>query len=207
MNTHWKITASLRHVTYHGAHLHMRLETLTYLWPIVFPKKQKTKQNGFPSYKTVLSVCVRARMCLSGPRPVASQMGVCEEDYYCKPALPTHTVSKTYIHKTHFPHHPTPTRRSVWRGFEKKKKKTLNFYLGYKRQNNIFSYSDSVAEAGLKWSMYVELETIFWRSCKAIEANRWNSPRFVFLGIDTAQHNSVYYMHISERDTGVCESY
>lgn len=97
-------------------------------------KKTKTKQNGFPSYKTVLSVCVRARMCLSGPRPVASQMGVCEEDYYCKPALPTHTVSKTYIHKTHFPRHPTPTRRSVRRGFEKKKK-PLNFYLRETKQH------------------------------------------------------------------------
>lgn len=52
-------------------------------------------------------------MCLSGPRPVASQMGVCEEDYYCKPALPTHTVSKTYIHKTHFPRHPTPHPQST----------------------------------------------------------------------------------------------
>lgn len=51
---------------------------------------------------------VCACVCLSEPRPVASQMGVCEEDYYCKPALPTHTVSKTYIHKTHFPRHPTP---------------------------------------------------------------------------------------------------
>lgn len=49
-------------------------------------------------------MCVR----LSGPRPVARQMGVCEEDYHCKPALPTHTVSETYIHKTHFPLHATP---------------------------------------------------------------------------------------------------
>lgn len=31
-------------------------------------------------------------VCLSGSRPVASQMGVCEEDYYCKPALPTYTL-------------------------------------------------------------------------------------------------------------------
>lgn len=39
-----------------------------------------------------MRMCVRACMCLSGPRPVASQMGVCEEDYHCKPALPTHCL-------------------------------------------------------------------------------------------------------------------
>lgn len=62
-------------------------------------------------------MCVSVRMCLrvylSGPRPVASQIDVCEEDYYCKPALPTHTVSKTYIHKTHFSCYPTPILVSV----------------------------------------------------------------------------------------------
>lgn len=62
-----------------------------------------------------MRVCVR----LSGPRPVASQMGVCEEDYHCKPALPTHTVSETYIHKTHFPRHTTPILCSAQRRFEK----------------------------------------------------------------------------------------
>lgn len=65
-------------------------------------------------------------MCLSGPRPVASQMGVCEEDYYCKPALPTHTVSKTYIHKTHFPRHPTPSSALFNSAL-----KNLGFYLEY----------------------------------------------------------------------------
>lgn len=48
---------------------------------------------GFRSWQTLYlhaPVCMR----LSGPRPVASQMGVCEEDYHCKPALPTHTLSR-----------------------------------------------------------------------------------------------------------------
>lgn len=75
--------------------------------------ENKTKQNIW------VYVCVRACVCLSGPRPVASQMGVCEEDYYCKPALPTHTVSQTYIHKTHFPHHPTAILYYVQQHFEK----------------------------------------------------------------------------------------
>lgn len=144
MNTYWrmywKITTSLRLCRYQMDGLSMLLET-TYCI-----STNKTKQDRFPPNKTFL--CVRACMCLSGPCPVASQMGVCEEDYDCKPALPTHTVSKTYIHKTHFPRHPTPIIRSVRQGFE-----ILKFYLEHKRQNNIFGDSDSVVQIGLKWSM------------------------------------------------------
>lgn len=35
-------------------------------------------------------------VCLSGHHPVESQMGVCEEDYYCKPALPTQSPSPRF---------------------------------------------------------------------------------------------------------------
>lgn len=152
-----------------------------------------------------LSVCVRACVCLGLVLLLVRWVSV--KRITTVSLLYPHTLSQrpTFTRPTFHTIQPPPA--ALFDGDLKKKKKTLNFYLGYKRQNNIFSYSDSVAEAGLKWSMYVELETIFWRSCKAIEANRWNSPRFVFLGIDTAQHNSVYYMHISERDTGVCVSY
>lgn len=65
MNTYWKNTASLRHVRYHGDRLRMRLETLTYLWPIVFPKKQRQNKMDFLLTKPFcLSVCVRACVCL-----------------------------------------------------------------------------------------------------------------------------------------------
>ncbi len=114
--------------------------------------KNKTKQNRFPSNKMCLYMCVCACvcMCLSGPRPVASQMGVCEEDYYCKPALPTHTVSKTYIHKTHFPHHPTPIRRSL---FDNALKKSLNVIQNM-GDKTMLSDTKSVLEAGLKCRLY-----------------------------------------------------
>lgn len=63
----------------------------------------ETKLTSFEWNPGSLHVCE----ALSGSHPIDSQMGVCEEDYYCKPALPTHAVSKTYIHKTHFQHRPT----------------------------------------------------------------------------------------------------
>lgn len=157
MNTYWKITASLRHVRYHGDRLRMRLETLTYLWPIVFPKKQRQNKMDFLLTKPFcLSVCVRACVCLGLVLLLVRWVSV--KRITTVSLLYPHTVSKTYIHKTHFPRHPTPTRRSVRRGFEKKNP----WIFIYERQNYIFSYSDSVAEAGLKWSMYVEPETIFF---------------------------------------------
>lgn len=103
--------------------LNMWLETVACWWPIEFLKTRHNKIDFLLTKPYCMCVCACVCVCLSGPRPVASQMGVCEEDYYCKPALPTHTVSKTYIHKTHFPRHPTPTLCS--KRFEKK----LEFYL------------------------------------------------------------------------------
>ena len=94
-------------------------------------------------------MCIR----LSGPLPVASQMGVCEEDYHCKPALPTHAVSKTYIHKTHFsiPSNPRPPLCLMLPGNK------LGFYLNCETQSSKFGDSDSGVEAGLTWSPYVYL--------------------------------------------------
>lgn len=92
-----------------GFHWNMWLETMAYLQAIVF---LKTRQNKI-DFLLCVCLCVCVCVCLSGPRPVASQMDVCEEDYYCKPALPTHTVSKTYIHKTHFSRFPAPILVSV----------------------------------------------------------------------------------------------
>lgn len=138
MNMYWNITTSLRHLKYPRNGLRMRLVAMAYLWPIVF---QKTRLNRVDFLLTIppFCVCVHACICvcLSGHRPVASQMGVCEEDYYCKPALPTYTVSKTYIHKTHFPHYPTPTlsvkKTLLW--------KALNFNFKYGKKY-IFSDTD-----------------------------------------------------------------
>lgn len=68
---------------------------MAHIRPIVF-LQNKTKQTRFPSHTKNLYLCKCVCVCVSvrpsGPRPVASQMGVCEEDYHCKPALPTHSL-------------------------------------------------------------------------------------------------------------------
>lgn len=60
---------------------------------------EKRGQNRSPSNKHSVFVC------LSDYHPVESQMGVCEEDYYCKPALPAQSPSPRFP-RPRF-HHPS----------------------------------------------------------------------------------------------------
>ena len=166
MNTYWKITASLRHVRYHRGRLRMRLETLTYLWPIVFPKKQRQNKMDFLLTKPFcLCVCVRACVCLGLVLLLVRWVSV--KRITTVSLLYPHTLSQrpTFTRPTFHAIQPPPA--ALFDGDLKKKKNPWIFI--YERQNNIFSYSDSVAEAGLKWSMYVEPETIFFFLNKGVE--------------------------------------
>lgn len=89
-------------------------------------------------------------MRLSGPRPVASQMGVCEEDYYCKPALPTHTLSQR----------PTFTRPTFHSTIlcTARPARELHFYLVFKRgKSGTVIDGDSVTGAGRECSRLLPL--------------------------------------------------
>lgn len=96
----------------------MRLEPMTYLWPIVFLKTRQNKID-FLLNKTFLCACVCVRACVCLGLVLLLVRWVSVKRITTVSLLYPHTVSKTYIHKTHFPRHPTPTLHSVWRRFEK----------------------------------------------------------------------------------------
>lgn len=111
--------------------------------------KNKTQQTRFPSNKTFICVCMRTCVCLDLVLLLVRWVSV--KRITTVSLLYPHTLSQrpTFTRPTF--HAIQPPSSAPFNSALIKRES----YLEYERQDNIFSNSDSVVEAGLKWSTYV----------------------------------------------------
>lgn len=149
MNTYWKSSGRLQ---LHLDMLDIRAMTWVYdwgLWPIVFLKTRHNKLDFLLTKPLSVCVCMRACVCLDLVLLLVRWVSV--KRITTVSLLYPHTLSQrpTFTRPTF--HAIQPPSSAPFNSALKNRES----YLEYERQDNIFSNSDSVVEAGLKWSTYV----------------------------------------------------